>query len=75
MTLKQFIEKLNKFAEENPDSLGLEVITSKDDEGNGFNPVYYGPSIGVFEDGDFYAEEQLEDWDYNKEDINAVCVN
>jgi ubiquitin-protein ligase len=71
MKLKEFITKLNKFVEENPEALGLQVITSKDDEGNGFNLVHYAPSKGYFEDGEFTSEVYFED-DY---DTNAVCIN
>jgi hypothetical protein len=28
----------------------MQVITSKDDEGNGFDLVYYTPSKGIYED-------------------------
>ena len=50
MTLKEFIENLNKFVKENPETLKMQVITSKDDGGNGFNLVHYTPSKGIYED-------------------------
>ena len=40
MKLKEFIEGLQKFAKENPDTLEMDVVTSKDDEGNGYNEAY-----------------------------------
>jgi hypothetical protein len=75
MLLKEFIENLNKFIKENPETLEMQVVTSKDDEGNGFNPVYFEPSKGIFEDGDFISFEQYEDYDRENSDTNAVCVN
>lgn len=41
MILKEFIENLNRFIKENPETLEMQVVTSKDDEGNGFNTVYF----------------------------------
>lgn len=45
MKLKQYLEQLNKLAKENPESLEMEVFTSRDDEGNGYNAVYYSPAV------------------------------
>ena len=75
MTLKEFIENLNKFVKENPETLEMQVVTSKDDEGNGFNLVYYKPSKGIFEDRDFISFEQYEDFERDENETNAVCVN
>jgi len=66
MTLKDYIDELNKFAAENPELLDKEVITSRDDEGNGYNQVYYSPSKGNFDGHDF---------DSASDEVNAVCVN
>ena len=46
MTLREYLDNLNKAVNEHPEYLELEVITSKDDEGNGYNVVYYGPTVG-----------------------------
>jgi len=43
MKLKEYIEMLKILAEENPAALEYELVTSKDDEGNGYNAVLYGP--------------------------------
>jgi len=53
----------------------MDVIYSRDDEGNGYQKVYYGPNKGVFEDNEFISADQLEDWNREPEDINAVCIN
>ena len=75
MTLKEFIENLNKFVKENPETLDMQVITSKDDEGNGFNLVHYSPTKGIFEKREFIPAEQYEDEEREDEETNAVCVN
>ena len=75
MKLKEFIANLNEFVKENPEALELDVITSKDSEGNGFNKVVYTPSVGSFDDGDFYDEEQINEEGYEDMEINAVCIN
>jgi hypothetical protein len=75
MTLKEYFEQLQEFINENPDALELEVITSKDDEGNGYNEVFYGPSLGQFDDNEFIPHSQFEEWGREDSDINAVCLN
>ena len=76
MKLKEFLENLNEFIKENPESLGYDVVTSKDDEGNGYNEVYYAPSIGFFEDREFKSTDWDEDDNEIKlEEYNAVCIN
>jgi len=66
MTLKEFKENLDEFIAENPEALDLLVITARDDEGNGFNPVHYTPSMGRYEDREF-EQDSL--------NANAVCLN
>ena len=75
MKLKTYIKNLNKFIKENPETLDMQVITSKDDEGNGFIFVHYGPSKGIFEDGEFISSEQYKDYEREENETNAVCVN
>ncbi len=80
MTLKQYLEGINEFVQENPEALEYIVISSKDDEGNGFNPVHYKPCKGVYKDREFIQAQQLTDEpdeyaDYVEADINAVCIN
>ena len=75
MTLKQYIEALQKFAEENPEALDFEVIYAEDDEGNGYGRIAYLPSKGVFDEGEFYTDNNLEEFEYEPTDINAVCIN
>ena len=75
MTLKEFIENLNNFVKENPETLEMQVVTSKDDEGNGFNLVHCEPSKGIFKDREFISAEQYEDYEREDSETNAVCVN
>lgn len=75
MNLKQYIKQLTEFANQYPEALEMVVITSKDDEGNGYETVKYLPCLGVYGDGEFYSGVGIEEWGYEKTDINAVCVN
>ena len=75
MKFKEYLENLNKFAKEKPQSLDFDVVTSSDDEGNSFNAVHYPPSLGVSDDGDFIDLENLKDYGYSESDVNSICVN
>lgn len=73
MTLKEYIQGLQEFVEENPEAADFKVVSAIDEEGNGFNEVKFGPTLGYFDDsygGFTHAdEEELE------EEPNAVCIN
>jgi hypothetical protein len=75
MKLKEYMEKLELFVKENPEALEMDVVTSRDDEGNGYNQVYYSPSIGIFEDGDFIPSSQIKEYEREPKEINSVCLN
>jgi protein involved in sex pheromone biosynthesis len=75
MTLTQYIKELQELVLKNPEHGDLEVVYSRDDEGNGFQRVHYSPGVGIFEDGDFIHKSQLEEWEREESDINAVCIN
>ena len=81
MKLRQFLDQLNNLVKEHPEYLDLDVITSKDAEGNGFEEVYYEPSVGVFDDSNDSqfcsreSEDFEEEYGYTDQDINAICVN
>ena len=75
MTLEIFIENLNKFIKENPETLQMQVITSKDDEGNEFNRVHFTPTKGIYKDKDFIPFKQYVDWERNNSETNSVCIN
>jgi hypothetical protein len=75
MKLRQYLENLNRLAKESPDILDLELVYAGDEEGNDFHSLNYLPTLGVFEHGEFYSKNNLEDTDYTEDDINALCVN
>lgn len=75
MTLRKFIRNLNKFVEKNPESLSMQVVTSIDNEGNGYNFVHYSPTKGVYKDGNFISFEEYDGYDIDNSETNAVCIN
>ena len=66
MKFKEYVENLNKLIKDIPEVAEMQVVTSKDDEGDGYNLVHYSPTVGNY-DGDGEFDEELEP--------NAVCVN
>ena len=60
-TLQEFANGINAYIKENPKHAKLPVITSRDDEGNGYNKVYYDPSHGS--------------WEIYEDEIEGVCVS
>jgi len=75
MKLKKFIKNLEAFAKKHPEALEMTVVTAIDDEGNGFNEVYFTPILGFYEDREFMSVENMEEYERPPSDINAVCVN
>jgi hypothetical protein len=76
MNFKEYVESLQKLLKENPETANLEVIAAADDEGNDFNRVGYGPTLGHYsEEGDFTAEESYEVYDLHASDTNTICIN
>jgi hypothetical protein len=67
MKFKQYVQSLNKLLEENPEAADFDVVTSRDDEGNGFNLVAFPPSIGAYDAHENGFTEYVQP--------NAVCVN
>ena len=67
MKFKDYVTNLNKLLEQRPETADYDVVTSKDDEGNGFNLVNYEPQVGNYD---------KEDREFKEEEVtNAVCVN
>lgn len=75
MNLKDYIKNLQEFADKNPESLELDVVTSVDDEGNKFNLVYFGPAIGHFDGENFIDVSQYGEMEYDDKMTNSVCIN
>lgn len=63
MRLEEYIKDLERIKKVHGN---LELVYSTDDEGNGFFPVHFSPSVGTYEDNE---------WEDNEETPNAVCVN
>lgn len=73
MKLKQYIEELQKLYDEHGD---LVLYSAIDDEGNGYNQVYYGPGVRLLpsHEEEYRPEnlvpmpeegESLEEWSYD----------
>jgi len=78
MKLGEYMNRMIELVRENPGAADYEVVSSIDDEGNGFNPVYYGPSPGYFDGNAFIDESSFEEYneDYDTTyEVNAVCIN
>jgi hypothetical protein len=67
MTFEKYLDGLNKFAKQNPDSLRLEAITAGDDEGNSYNHTHYSPCVVEYDGNN--------EIDTESETPNAVVVN
>jgi hypothetical protein len=68
MKLKEYLDNLKKIVKENPKVLEFEVISAIDDEGNGYSPVIFSPTLGTFEDGEFEDTKEIENQ-------NSICIN
>jgi len=69
MKLSDYMKDLNELIKENPESLNMELITSIDDEGNGYNRVYYSPALVE------YDGQDIDPLIGDKSTANAVCLN
>jgi len=72
--------KLSEYIKNLQQALSLygdcEVITSKDAEGNGYNNVYYEPSVMYRNsDYDYWNEEDMEEDDNIDDYEKVICVN
>jgi len=63
MKISEMIKNLIEIKKEHGD---LELITSIDDEGNGFNHIYFDPSVGNY---------KYHEFDQDSDKINSCCVN
>lgn len=75
MTMTEFSAAMTELAKKHPDAL---VVYSKDNEGNGYEPVHYTGTAGFYREGDFYTDDesyQEVTGNDGKLQVNAVCVN
>ena len=70
MNLKEYIEQLQEFAKENQQALDLDVWYAKDDEGNGYQEVYFSPSLKVYSESDKYCDRV--DYMYSTDEIDEI---
>jgi hypothetical protein len=76
MKLNEYISKLTAFVKEHPETENYDVVCAIDDEGNGFNPVIYSPTIGSYQGHqDFIGLDDFEELGLTVNDRNAVCIN
>jgi hypothetical protein len=73
MKLTKYIEKLQELFKEHGN---LELIYSKDDEGNGYQTVNCEPSLVnyISSDREVIHEDDLEEWD-ETEYQKVICIN
>ena len=64
MTLNEYISELQKLQKKHGTK---QVVYAKDEEGNGFQPVVFAPSVGNVDGSD--------EFDRDGQPQNAVCVN
>ncbi|MEY4333495.1 MAG: hypothetical protein RLZZ196_2238 [Bacteroidota bacterium] len=69
MTLKEYLNELNKLLEKNPQAGDFLVIHSSDDEGNSYQPVYFAPCLMRAENPEHSYLEITEG------EPNMVCIN
>lgn len=73
MKISEMIKNLQEFMAEHGD---LDCWYARDDEGNGYQQVYFAPSrYYVNEYNEVYTQE---DWDeadeYDREDLKPICI-
>jgi hypothetical protein len=76
-TLRDFIKELQDFAEANPETLDMEVVTCNGNPCNGYRAFYPEPVKGVF-DPDcqrFWEETDYEEEGFKESDTNAVTID
>ena len=73
MTLKEYIDELNKLVERHPEALDRLVVYSTDAEGNCFYTVNYKPSLGMYSDSELEFREEQDVSAYHN--IPAICIN
>jgi len=67
MKLREFTDNLIELMTARPETKNFDVVSAKDDEGNGFSLVSYTPTVGSFDrEGKEFQDE---------EKSNAVCIN
>lgn len=72
MNMQEFADQINQLLKEKPELKTATAVYSIDDEGNGFDEVQFGPTLGHYKGFEFHAYEKEGE---NPGPINAVCIN
>lgn len=75
MTFEEYVNSLNKFLKEHPETAKMRPIYAADDEGNDFGFVHYAPSMGTYDDGYQTLDEETIAAGMTIKDCNVVCIN
>ena len=70
MKLSEYITHLQVLVKQNPEARNFDVVYSSDSEGNSYEEVYYHPTIGRFESGEFEIVSRAE-----IDCADSVCIN
>jgi len=76
MKLIDLIINLQKLMVIDPMNGNLDVVFSIDDEGNGYEEIYFDPALGTYdkEEKEFHSVDDFEE-DDEIPTVNAVCIN
>lgn len=72
MKLKEYVDSLNKLLADNPEAAEYMTVYSLDDEDNSCNTVRFEPSIGSYDEKEFYDKYGMVAAGLKP---NCVCVN
>lgn len=70
MTLKEYVENLSSFLEENPESKELPVVYASDPEGNNWHYTFSSPTM-ISKEGNGYSRITT----YNINEADEICIN
>lgn len=78
-TLNEYIESLQKIVEEEPERGECIVVYAIDDEGNGYHPIHFSPSV-LFAESPLtnYVEivsEEGVDEEESENHVKVICIN
>jgi hypothetical protein len=76
LTLKQYIERLQEFANNNKEALDLPVVYATDELGSEYHKVSLKPSLMVKDDSVSYPNYiDIEDLPEDEKEASVVCIN
>ena len=75
MKFQNYVNMLQELLKMNPELAEYETIYAEDDEGNGYDIVGFGPTIGHYNKDDKEFSSDPEDLAEYELEFNAVCIN